>query len=124
MVDFQWQSQGGLLIDGTGDIACTSESTIDSAVDIVRSRLKAALNGWKLYAMGADLQAGVGEAVGPELELTLKRQVTQSLSDGFLPRGSFQVETLSMGGLIRVLVYLNGQMVVQAAVAPGGVAPS
>lgn len=121
MTDFVWQSQGGVLIDGTGDLACTVESTIDSTVDVVRSRLKAALNGWKLYAVGADLQAGVGQAIGQELELTLERQVTQSLSDGFLASSSFQVQTLATSGQVLVLVYLSGQLIVQAAVTPAGV---
>ncbi len=121
MTDFVWQSQGGVLIDGTGDLACTVESTIDSTVDVVRSRLKAALNGWKLYAVGANLQAGVGQAIGPELELTLERQVTQSLSDGFLASSSFQVQTLATSGQVLVLVYLSGQLIVQAAVTPAGV---
>jgi hypothetical protein len=121
VTDFVWQSQGGVLIDGTGDLACTVESTIDSTVDVVRSRLKAALNGWKLYAVGANLQAGVGQAIGPELELTLERQVTQSLSDGFLASSSFQVQTLATTGKVLVLVYLSGQLIVQAAVTPAGV---
>jgi hypothetical protein len=121
VTDFVWQSQGGVLIDGTGDLACTVESTIDSTVDVVRSRLKAALNGWKLYAVGANLQAGVGQAIGPELELTLERQVTQSLSDGFLASSSFQVQTLATSGQVLVLVYLSGQLIVQAAVTPAGV---
>jgi len=121
VTDFVWQSQGGVLIDGTGDLACTVESTIDSTVDVVRSRLKAALNGWKLYAVGADLQAGVGQAIGPELELTLERQVTQSLSDGFLASSSFQVQTLATSGQVLVLVYLSGQLIVQAAVTPAGI---
>ena len=121
MVDFCWQSQGGVMIDGTGDIACTDDSTMDSVVDIVRSRLKAALNGWKLYAIGADLQSAVGQAIDPELELTLQRQVTQSLSDGFLSQSQFQVTTLVTGSKILVLVYLDSQLIVQAAVSPKGV---
>ena len=121
MVDFCWQSQGGVMIDGTGDIACTDDSTMDSVVDIVRSRLKAALNGWKLYAIGADLQSAVGQAIDPELELTLQRQVTQSLSDGFLSQSQFQVTTLVTGSKVLVLVYLDSQLIVQAAVSPAGV---
>jgi hypothetical protein len=121
VVDFCWQSQGGVMIDGTGDIACTDDSTMDSVVDIVRSRLKAALNGWKLYAIGADLQSAVGQAIDPELELTLQRQVTQSLSDGFLSQSQFQVTTLVTGSKILVLVYLDSQLIVQAAVSPAGV---
>ena len=124
MVDFRWQSQGGVLIDGTGDIACTDDSTMDSVVDIVRSRLKAALNGWKLYAIGADLQSALGQSVSSELELTLEQQVTQSLSDGFLSQSQFQVETLAMGGQILVLVYLDSQLAVTAAVSPAGVTVS
>jgi hypothetical protein len=121
VVDFCWQSQGGVMIDGTGDIACTDDSTMDSVVDIVRSRLKAALNGWKLYAIGADLQSAVGQAIDPELELTLQRQVSQSLSDGFLSQSQFQVTTLVTGSKILVLVYLDSQLIVQAAVSPAGV---
>ena len=117
MVDFRWMSNGGILLDATGDIACTDSSTLESVVDIVRSRLKAALNGWKLYAIGADLQARVGGIVGAELEVALKRQVYQALSDGFLPRGVYSVETLSHGSTVRVLVYLKGQLIAQATLS-------
>ena len=117
MLDFRWQSQGGILLDGSGDIACTNPSTMESTVDVVRSRLKAALNGWKLYAIGADLQARVGDIIAPELEIALQRQVYNSLTNSFLPRGSFTVKTLSFGDTVRVLVFISQTLIAQATVS-------
>jgi hypothetical protein len=116
-VDFRWQSQGGILLDGSGDIATTDPSTMESTVDVVRSRLKASLNGWKLYAIGADLQARVGDIIAPELEIALQRQVYNSLTNSFLPRGSFTVETLSFGDTVRVLVFISQTLIAQATVS-------
>src|ERR1035441_5937615 len=116
-VDFKWCSQGGILLDGSGDIACTDPSTMESTVDVVRSRLKAALHGWKLYDIGADLQARVGDIIAPELEIALQRQVYNSLTNSFLPRGSFTVETLSFGDIVRVLVFISQTLVAQATVS-------
>src|ERR1035438_2347078 len=116
-VDFRWQSQGGILLDGSGDIATTDPSTLESTVDVVRSRLKAALNGWKLYAIGADLQARVGDIIAPELEIALQRQVYNALTNSFLPPGSFTAETLSFGGTLRVLVFISQTLVAQATVS-------
>ena len=74
-VDWRWQSNGGILLDGTGDIALTSDGTPESLLDIVRTRLKTTLNGWKLYRIGADLETFLGELIDPELELSIARQV-------------------------------------------------
>ena len=117
-VDACWMSFGGLLIDGTGDIACTSDP-MDSVKDIVRSRLKAALDGWKLYRIGADLAERVGDTVNEETEIAIRRQVAQCLTSEFLPNGAFQVETLTDVDKIRVFVYLNQQLIGTAAVTKG-----
>jgi hypothetical protein len=117
MVDFRWMGSGGILLDGSGDIACTDPTTLESITGIVRSRLKAALNGWKQYSIGADLQARVGDIVNPELEVNLQRQVYQSLSDGFLPRGSFTVQTLAYGDTVRLLVYLQEELLAQVTLS-------
>lgn len=116
LVDWKWMSQGDFLLDGTGDIATTNPATLESVVDMVRSRLKAAIDGWKLYAIGADLNARLGDTVSAELELTLKRQVQQSLSNQFLPAGSFQVQSLVDGGKITLFVYLNKTLIAQTTV--------
>lgn len=118
MVDFKWMSAGGLLVDGTGDIACTS-GALESVQDIVRSRLKAALDGWKLYRIGAGLAEFPGNTVAPETEVAIRRQVSQALTRDFLPAGSFQIETLSDVDVIRVFVYLNKQLIGTAAVSRG-----
>lgn len=116
LIDWRWQSNGDLLLDGTGDIAVTNSSTLESIVDMVRTRLKAAINGWKLYAIGADLDARIGDTMGPELELTLRRQVQQALTKQLLPIGSFQVQTLADNGKITIFVYLNNSLIAQTVV--------
>lgn len=119
MVDFRWMSSGGLLIDGSGDIACTASDSMESINSVISSRLKAALKGWKLYNIGADLRERIGDTVSQETELAIRRQVTQCLSSSFLPAGSFQVETLSDGTQIHVYVYVNNQLVGKATVTKG-----
>lgn len=103
-------SEGGLLLDAYGDLAVTADITSDSTVDLVNTRLKAALNGWQLYAIGADLQSRIGQLADPEIEIRIQRQVVQSLSD-ILPRGSYEVQTLLLDDGVTVLVYLNGQLI-------------
>jgi hypothetical protein len=112
-VDFQWMSSGGILLDGAGDIAVTREGSLDSIRDIVRSRLKAALQGWQLYAIGADLQRLVGQTVSAELETTVVRQIQTALSANFLPRGTFDVKTLTLNDSIQAIVFLNAAVVAQ-----------
>ena len=116
MIDFRWMSTGGILLDGNGDIAVTSPDSLESVQDIVRTRLKAAFDGWKMYKIGADLQAFMGNTVNDELEVTLRRQVTQVLSKQFLPRGSFQVESLAEGSSVRIFVYLDESLITTATV--------
>lgn len=107
---------GGIYLDGLGDIAVTDPSTIESVQDIVASRLKATLNGWQLYSIGADLQSLPGQSISQELEVTVQRQIQTALTNNFLPRGSFQVETLVYGNTLRALVYLNQALIAQAFV--------
>ena len=113
MVDFRWMSNGGFLLDGNGDLAVTSDSTNESIVDLVRTRLKSAFNGWKLYQIGADLQARPGDLSNPETELRVQRQASASLSD-ILASGSYEVQTLIVAdGTMAVLVYLRGELIAQ-----------
>lgn len=119
MRDFKWQSFGGLLIDGSGDIACTDPNSTESIHSVVRSRIKAALNGWKLYKIGADLQNRIGETVSQETEIGIRRQVSQCLSSSFLPIGSFQVETIADIDRVHVFVYINKELVGKVTVAKG-----
>ena len=119
-IDWRWQSAGGILLDGTGDIAFTSGLTNESLADMIRTRLKAALTGWQLYPIGADLETLLGSTMDAELEARIQRQVTTSLSNQFLSRGSFQVQTLPNGGRMSVLVYISQQLVALAALDPSG----
>ena len=119
-IDWRWQSAGGILLDGTGDIAFTSGLTNESLADMIRTRLKAALTGWQLYQIGADLETLLGSTMDAELEARIQRQVTTSLSNQFLSRGSFQVQTLPNGGRMSVLVYISQQLVALAALDPSG----
>ena len=81
---------------------------------MIRTRLKAAIDGWQLYNIGADLQSTMGTIVGPELELTIQRQVSQSLTNQFLRSGDFQVRTLAEDGTITVFVYINNKLIASA----------
>jgi len=110
MIDFRWMEFGGIYLDPSGDIALTSAATLDSVRDIVESRLKAAANGWKLYPIGADLEARLGEVTDPEFTLSLQRQVTDALSNGFLPTNSFQVKVLPYRTRVEVLVYVQNTL--------------
>ena len=117
MTDFRWMSQGGLVLDSTGDIAFTA-SPWECLTAMVNTRLKAALNGWKLYQIGADLDNLLGSTVAAELELSIQRQVQASLSQDFLPTGSFTVSTLPVGNQdTHVFVYIQNQMVASTTVS-------
>ena len=94
--DYLWMSSGGVLMDGTGDIALTTSSW-QSTIDIMRSRIKATLNGWQLYPFGADLESEIGQAVEQEVQTQIQQRVTASLTYQFLPAGAFQVKTRAVG---------------------------
>lgn len=112
MPDFRWMSGGGILLDSTGDIA-TCSNLEESVLDIIRSRLKAKLWGWKLYSIGADLELRIGDMVNPELELQIQRQVVDALTKSFLARNDFQVRTFAFGDRVLVTVLRNQQPVYQ-----------
>ena len=85
---------------------------------MVTTRLKAALDGWKLYPIGADLENLLGSTVAAELELSIQRQVRASLSLDFLPLGSFTVSTLVVGPqTVQVFVYVHNQLVATTTVS-------
>lgn len=108
MPDFRWQSLGGCLLDGNGDIAMAAPA--ESALDMIRTRLKADLNGWKLYPIGADLQNLVGQTMAPELETTIQRQVSVALTNQLLSPGQFEVQTVTVSNMIDVYVYIQRQL--------------
>lgn len=107
-MDLNWMSRGGVLIDGSGDLAMGD--TLSSLKDMVGTRLKTALDGWKLYRIGADLHRVIGETVSPELEIRIQRQVEAALLKDFLPQGSFTVKTLPSGSQITIYVYLQDKL--------------
>ncbi len=103
---------GGTLLDGNGDIAMASPK--ESLVDMVRTRLKADLDGWQLYRIGADLERRVGDAVNAELELAIRRQVSTSLQKQLLPPGSFNIKTVATGQQVDLYVYVNEELLATA----------
>lgn len=108
-VDIRWQSAGGFLLDGSGDIATTDPSVPESLVDMIQTVLKADRNSWQLYTIGANLSRLMGELVDPELELKIKRQITESIvRAGILRQENFQVETIASEKSILAIVYING----------------
>jgi hypothetical protein len=116
-VDWSWMSDGDLLLSG-GDIYATDPTTLASIQDMVGTRLKASLTGWQLYTIGADLQARLGDTISNELNLTLRRQINQSLTNQFLPRGSFTVQGIVDNGMIQLFVYVNQSLIATASLNP------
>lgn len=114
-IDYKWQSNGGFLLDGTGDIAST-QSPMETAIDMVRTRLKATLKAWKLYQIGAGLDTFIGNSSSAEAETAIQRQVLGALSKNYLPSGTFDVRTLRLGGTIQVYVYISDKLIAQAEV--------
>ena len=82
---------------------------------MVRTRLRARLQGWQLYTIGADLATLPGKTCDATLELLAQRLVTSALSNSFLPSGSFRVQTTRSGGKLDIYVYLSNSLVAQAA---------
>jgi len=123
--DFGWTSRGGLMLDGSGDIAMTAVDGADSLISMVRTRVKAELRAWKLYTIGADLQNRVGDLMGPELEIAIQRQVTRALTaDNLLPAGSFQVQTLPDLNRMYVLVYIGQTLITSVTLSQPQTSPS
>ena len=116
------------MLDGTGDIAITPPDGAESLIAMVRTRVKASLNAWKLYAIGADLQERIGD-VGvenyPETQVAIQRQVTRALTaDSFLSVGSFQVETLPDADRIHVFVYIGRNLITSVTLSQPALAPT
>lgn len=114
-IDYKWMSQGGLLLDGKGDLAFTSGS-VETVSSMVRTRLKAAVDGWKQYRIGTGLGDFPGDTSDHIEEVAIQRRVLTSISAGYLPQSMFQVKTLRLGDEIQVYVYLNKQLIAQASI--------
>lgn len=110
MADFRWMSAGGILLDGTGDIATTLNS-LEELESMITTRLKAAVNAWKLYSIGAGLDIFPGNPVNSNTELSIQRAVTSALTRQFLPSGSFTVQTLAIGSSIEIYVYIQQTLI-------------
>jgi hypothetical protein len=117
-MDLRWTSMGGLLLDGTGDLASTS-SNQEELESMAQTRLKAAINSWKLYTnIGANLVAFEGYPLGVNTNtvLAIQRSVTASLTNQFLPAGSFNVQTVVYGNEVQVLVYLGQSIIASTTI--------
>lgn len=116
-IDYKWMSQGGLLLDGSGDIALTG-SSLETIIAMTRTRLKAAIDGWQAYpGMGAGLEAFRGSTSDAATETNIQRAVLSAISTGFLPASMFTVNTLRIYGQIQVYVFINQQLIATASVA-------
>lgn len=109
-------SQGGMLLDGSGDLATTLNS-LEEMETMVATRLKAAVKAWKLYAIGAGLEVFQGQPINTNTELSIQRSVTSSLTRQFLPSGSFTVQTLAIGNEVEVYVYINGTLITSTSLS-------
>jgi hypothetical protein len=108
---------GGIMLDGTGDIATTLNAR-EEVCTMAATRLKAAFRGWKLYSIGADLDSFRGSPVGinQNTELAIQRQAAASLTNQFLPPGSFSIRTVTFGNEVQVLVYIGQTLAVTTSV--------
>jgi len=80
----------------TGDIAFgTSRSR---PLQLVYSRLKAALTGWKAICdLALIYNPFAGIVIDNTSQLAIQKNITLALSNQFLPNGSFQVQTTASG---------------------------
>jgi len=104
---------GGVLMDGSGDLALTQTATEELST-MAATRVKGSTNAWKLYpGICANLDSYTGSSVGinQNTELSIQRSTSASLTNQFLPSGSFTVQTLTLGDEVQVLVYL-GQLLI------------
>jgi hypothetical protein len=115
-VDYRWQSQGGILLDGDGDIAYTSDP-LETVVDLVNTRLDAAVDAYKLYRIGAGLTEALGVANDGEEELEIRRRVVSALTVDFQPACSFDVQTLALGEEIVVSIFLGDQFIATTSIS-------
>lgn len=58
-MDLRWTSSGGLLLDGTGNLA-TTLSSMEELQTMVATRRKAGPRSWKLYTIGAGFDSVIG----------------------------------------------------------------
>lgn len=65
--------------------------------DMVRTRLKAAVDGWKLYRIGADLDRMVGQTDPREYEPAIQRLVHSALTRQFLAAGQLHGQDRGAG---------------------------
>jgi hypothetical protein len=118
-VDFSWMSEGGVLSDFTGDIALTTSD--EGTLNLIYSRLKAAVNGWKLYSIGAGLESYTGQVIDSTLSRAVQNAIVLALSNQFLPNGSFSIQTTSSGNELDVYIFVNSTLVSQANITSDGI---
>ena len=85
MADLRWQSMGGTLVDGNGDLAVTL-SPLEELGTMMATRIKGAINAWKSYpGIGAGLDRYRGNPTGitRDTELSLQRAVTAARPGAF-----------------------------------------
>jgi hypothetical protein len=109
-MDIGWMSQGGMLLDGSGDLRTTANS-LEEVTSMIDTRLKAAVDGWKLYNIGAGLEVYPGMPVNNDTELSIQRAVSAALTYQFLPVGSFSLQTIAIGNQIELYVYINNTLI-------------
>jgi hypothetical protein len=109
---------GGMLMDGAGDLGLTQTATEELST-MAATRVKGDTNAWKLYpGICANLDSYIGSPVGinQDTELAIQRSTSASLTNQFLPAGSFVVATVTLGNEVQVLVYLGQTLVATTSV--------
>lgn len=113
-LDYKWMSQGGLLLDGTGDIALTATG-METIIAMVRTRLKATVKAWQQYQIGIGLEEFTGGPSDATAQTSIQKQVASSLST-LLPSSMFTVSTLLLGSQIQIYVYIANQLIATTTV--------
>jgi hypothetical protein len=104
-MDIAWMSSGGMLLDGTGDIAFTTSDFTD-VLSMIATRLKADLGAWQSYpTIGANLKSLLGNVASQEINASAQKLISTSLTNQFLSQGDFVVKTILVGKLLNIYVY-------------------
>jgi len=106
-IDYNWMSQGGVLSDYTGDIAFGTSD--QGTLQLVYSRLKAALTGWKANMRLALIY---NHLPGIVIDNTSQLAIQKNITLAFIKSISFQMDHSKSklqlsGNEIDIYVFLN-----------------
>jgi len=121
--DFAWAPCGSWLVDAAGDLAETSNVSLESEKSLIESILKASAEDWKLYPVGAGLEELIGSVARPELEVVAERRVMEAIRRTLLGDFTYRptVTAFLTGNVLDILVFFGNQKIAAARVSQEGV---